>query len=104
MGTPIPLGRFKLLKLNLRGPFTWFIFGKGLLLEEDQSRRGPADGNNNTILHRTHRETSLCVAGLCGFRRNSLYRVYHGMSVLCLGCCPFAKEVSRLRLATLLPY
>ena len=93
MGTPIPLGRFKLLKLNLRGPFTWFIFGKGLLLEEDQSRRGAADGNNNTILRRTHRETSLCVAGLCGFLRNSLCRVYHGISVLCLGCCTFAKEV-----------
>ena len=34
MGTPIRLGRFKLRKLNLRGPFTWFGFGKELLLEE----------------------------------------------------------------------
>ena len=59
MGTPIRLGRFKLRKLNLRGPFTWFGFGKGLLLEEDQSRRGPADGNNNTI----HAQGNLVVRG-----------------------------------------
>jgi hypothetical protein len=104
MGTPIRLGRFKLRKLNLRDPFTWFGFGKELLLEEDHSRRGPADGNNNTILRLTHRETSLCVAGLCGFLRDSLCRLYHGICVLCLRCCPFAKEVSRLRLATLAPY
>ena len=40
MGTLIPLGRFKLRKLDLRCPFTWFGFGKGLLLEEeDHSRR-----------------------------------------------------------------